>query len=243
MVFINAYVWISYCVFVRIFTINYEIDSLVKSVANKTKIFIIGGIVIDLFLTYHWEVFITIEVLLILSILLFGLFRYFLDKNTLSKLFIGSFFLLLGFEALLGLYVYQQTGEVSTFIIVIMIFLIYACTFGIIDFIRLDRWMRDKIGKLRGIELLTEKDYRIMERNNNPRYLAKKYRITSTIHLIIFVIAQSIFWSMGTDTVSEAIGYLTDFSWINDGVAEGSPYPNDVVFGIGIIWGIVFIVD
>lgn len=37
--------------------------------------------------------------------------------------------------------------------------------------------------------------------------------------------------------------YLSDFSWIEKGVAKESPYPNDVTFGIGIIWGIVFIAD
>src|SRR5699024_6938041 len=118
-----------------------------------------------------------------------------------------------------------------------------ACTFGIFDFIRLDRWMRKQIGKLRGVDLLTEKDYRIMERNKNPHYLAKKYRITSLIHLFIFVLAQAIFWSMGTDSLTEAKGYVMDLSWIQAGEAVNSPYPNDTLYGIGIIWGIVFIVD
>lgn len=197
----------------------------------------------EFILSYHWEIFIVIEILFIISILLFGVFRYFLNKSKQSIVFIVAFLFLLLLEASLGLYVYKQTGEISTFLIIITIFLLYACTFGIVDFIRLDRWMREKIGKFRGIELLTEKDYRILERNRNPKYLAKKYRWTSMIHLIIFIIGQSIFWYMGTETLAEAKGYLTDFSWVNDGVAEGSPYPNDAIFGIGTIWGIVFIVD
>ncbi|WP_342536774.1 hypothetical protein [Sporosarcina sp. FSL K6-3508] len=197
----------------------------------------------DFILTYHWQVFIAIEIVSVISLLLFGLFRYFFSKDKFSIIFIISFIALLLIEALLGLYVYFHTGEISTFLIVIMVFLAYAFTFGIADFIRLDRWMRKTVGKLRGVELLTEKDYRIMKRNKNPKYLAKKYRITSLIHLGIFIIGQSIFWSMGTNSFDEMKGYLMDLSWVEVGDAQHSPYPNDMLYGIGVIWGIAFIVD
>lgn len=197
----------------------------------------------DLILANNWEVFIAIEIASLIALLLFGVFRYFFGKRNLSKLFIMLFLLLLLLEGLLALYVYSQTGEIETFQIVVAIFILYAFTFGIVDFLRLDRWMRDKIGKFRKVELLTEKDYRIMERNKNPQYIAKKYRITSTIHLIVFVIGQTILWSMGSDSMAEVKMHLTDFSWIEAGTAEGSPYPNDTMYGIGIIWGIVFIID
>jgi len=202
-----------------------------------------GGLEMNVLLEYSWELFLTAELLSLGSLILFGLFRYLFNKARLGFTFIILFLLLLFAEGLLGLYVYQQTGEFSTFQIVIAIFILYACTFGIFDFIRLDRWMRKQIGKLRGVDLLTEKDYRIMERNKNPHYLAKKYRITSLIHLFIFVLAQAIFWSMGTDSLTEAKGYVMDLSWIQAGEAVNSPYPNDTLYGIGIIWGIVFIVD
>src|SRR5690625_7373622 len=107
--------------------------------------------------------------------------------------------------------IYQRTGEFSTFQIVISVFLLYACTFGIIDFKRLDRWMRKKIGGWRGIELLTEKDYTISKRNNDPKYLARKYRCSSTIHLIVFLIIQSVFCTFGTNSIEEIIGYLCYF--------------------------------
>src|SRR5699024_4499779 len=144
-------------------------------------------------------------------------------------------------EGLLGLYVYEQTGEISTFQVVIVIFILYAFTFGIVDFIRLDRWMREKIGKFRGVELLSEKDYTIIERNRDPKYIAKKYRRSSYIHIVLFVIVQSIFWIVGTDSLAEVQFYLTDLSWIDVGIAAESPYPNEVTFAIGMIWGIVFI--
>lgn len=197
----------------------------------------------EIVVEYSWELFIVAEVLSILALLGFGIFRYFFNKRAFSMVFIVAFLMLLVLESVLGIYVYQQTGELSTFIIVITVFVLYACTFGIFDFLRLDRWMRLKIGKLRGVELLTEKDYEIMERTSNPKYKARKYRFSSLIHLAIFLTAQIIFWSIGTDSVSDMIGYLTDFSWLENETAEGTPYPNDTLHGIGLLWGIVFIAD
>ncbi|MEK5233436.1 hypothetical protein MHB42_17155 [Lysinibacillus sp. FSL K6-0232] len=196
-----------------------------------------------LILEYNWELFILIELLSIGALILFGIFRYFFNKPRLSIMFIFFFLFMVILEGLLGLYVYHQTGEISTFQIVITVFIIYAFTFGIFDFIRLDRWMRRKIGTLRGVELLSDKDYKIIERNNNPKYIAKKYRKSSYIHLFIFVTVQAILWIIGTESIAEIKMYLSDFSWIEKGVAKESPYPNDVTFGIGIIWGIVFIAD
>lgn len=197
----------------------------------------------EIVVKYSWELFIVAEVLSILALLGFGIFRYFFNKRAFIMVFIVAFLMLLVLESVLGIYVYQQTGELSTFIIVITVFVLYACTFGIFDFLRLDRWMRLKIGKLRGVELLTEKDYEIMERTSNPKYKARKYRFSSLIHLVIFFTAQIIFWSMGTDSVSDMISYLTDFSWLENETAEGTPYPNDTLHGIGLLWGIVFIAD
>ncbi len=190
-----------------------------------------------------WGIFVFIEILSLCSLLLFGVFRYYFNKKRSSLLFIFLFLLLLVMEGLLGLYVYQQTGEISTFQIVIVIFILYAFTFGIVDFIRLDRWMRQKIGSFRGVELLSEKDYVILEKNRDPKSIAKKYRRSSYIHATLFIIVQSIFWMIGTEDFAEIKMYLTDLSWIETGEAASSPYPNEATFAIGMIWGIVFIVD
>jgi len=197
----------------------------------------------DIILEYSWELFILAEVLSIVAFILFGVFRYFFNKRSLSLVFIFLFLFLLVIEGLLGLYVYLRTGEIETFQIVITIFILYAFTFGFFDFIKLDRWMRKTIGKIRGVELLTEKDYKIIERNNDPQSIAKKYRISSYIHIVLFFSVQAVLWRMGTDNLSEIIMYLSDFSWVEQGAANESPYPNEAAFAIGIIWGIVFIAD
>jgi hypothetical protein len=192
---------------------------------------------------YQWGIFITIEILSVVSLLLFGVLRYFFGKTKLSLTFIFLFLALLVVEAGLALYIFKETGEISTFQIIVAIFVIYAVTFGINDFVKLDRWMRQKIGSLRGVDLLTERDRRKIAQNKDPMYIAKKYRLTSIIHIIIFIIGQGILWSMGTDSMEEMKMYLTDFSWIEEGNAENSPYSSDLTFTVGMIWGIVFVID
>lgn len=197
----------------------------------------------DLLIQYQWELFILAEVLSIVSILLFGLIRYLFHKRTLSLLFLGLFLVLLILEAVLAFVLYQETGNISTFQIIIIIFIAYACTFGISDFRKLDRWMRLKIGNWRGIELLSEKDKYIMERQKNPKYIAKKNRINSFIHMLIFIIFQAIFWFYSLEEFDQVVSYITDLSWIGTENVTETPYANDIIYGISMIWGLVFMID
>lgn len=191
----------------------------------------------------QWLIFIMLEVLMLVFLLAFGICRYALDQRGTSRLLLVLFVTCIGLEALLAYAIYTETKEFSTFHIVIGIFILYACTFGISDFRKLDRWMRQKIGKWRKVELLTEKDYAIIQKQENPSYVAKKYRISSLIHLVIFAIVQIILLRNGVDSFAELKGYLTDFSWVEEGNYENSPYGSDLAFGIGVIWTIVFVVD
>lgn len=197
----------------------------------------------DLVLNYQWEIFILVEVLSLVSILLFGVVRYIFSKQNLSMFFLLLFLGLLILEAALAIFIYRETGEITTFQIIITIFILYACTFGISDFKKLDRWMRIKIGNWRSVDLLTEKDKIILERQKDPKHVAKKYRLSSIIHLLVFLIVQLSFWIYSLDTLEEALLYLKDLSWIGTENAEVTPYANDTIYGISMIWGLVFIID
>lgn len=192
---------------------------------------------------YQWEIFILAEVLSLISLILFGVIRYLFNKQRLSTIFLMTFLGLFVVEGALALLIYQATGEISMFQIVIIIFILYACTFGINDFKKLDRWMRLNIGNWRGTDLLTEKDKQIMERQKDPKYIARKNRNFAMLHLVIFVLAQAVFWSVGLDSFDQAIPYLTDLSWLGSENYLDTPYPNETIFNISRIWGIVFIVD
>jgi len=192
---------------------------------------------------YQWEIFITLEIISVISLLLFGVFRYFFDKKRVSLMFIGLFIGLIMFEALLGWVLYQRTGVISNFQLVIIVFVVYAMTFGIADFKKLDRWMRKKVGSWRGIDLLTEKDKTIMKRDKDPKYIARKYRWSSFFHLVIFVTVQIIFLSYGTSSIDEMLAYLKDLSWVGTEDWTITPYANETIYGISMVWGIVFIAD
>lgn len=192
---------------------------------------------------YEWEIIITLEIISWISLICFGILRYFFDKRRLSMIFLIIFVALIGVEALVGWMIYQETGELSTIQIVITIFVLYAITFGISDFKKLDRWMRKVIGKWRGINLLTDQDKLIMKRAKDPKYIAKKYRKSSIIHLLIFLAVQVGFWTYSLTSIEEAITYIKDFSWIGAEDYLVTPYANETLYGISMVWGIVFIID
>ncbi|MFD1389041.1 hypothetical protein [Oceanobacillus sp. FSL W7-1293] len=197
----------------------------------------------EAFLTYQWELFIAAEILSVVMLLLFGVTRYLLNKKKLSVIFISLFLALFIFEAGLALYIYQITGEISTFQIIVMIFVLYACTFGIADFKRLDRWMRQTIGKWRGVSLLTEKDMQVMERQQDPKYIARKNRISAMIHLVIFISVQAGLWIYGLGGTAGIVDYLTDLTWVEIDDYRQSPYASETAFSMSKLWGLIFIVD
>ncbi|RQW23030.1 hypothetical protein EH196_04260 [Bacillus sp. C1-1] len=198
----------------------------------------------SLIVNYGGIVFITLEVLSLLCLLLFGLTRYWFNRKALSTLFIFLFIFITVLEAVLAWLLYRETGEISSLQIIITIFVLYAVTFGYQDFRKLDRWMKKKIGQWRGVNLLTADDHRAVEKQKDPVYKAKHYRHTAFIHIGIFLSAQVIFFSLGTESIVEAFSYLQDWSWLNgETPIQSTPYPNETIYSISMIWGIVFVVD
>ncbi len=192
---------------------------------------------------YQWEIFIVAEIISLICLLLFGGVRYLFGKRKQSLFFLFLFLFLLILEAGLAIIIYNETGEISTFQIVITIFVVYACTFGIHDFKKLDRWMRTKIGKWRGVDLLTEKDKSIIKKQKDPKYIAKINRYSAIIHLFVFVVVQIGFWLYGLGDIMHFREYLTDLSWIGTEAIEETPYPNETLYRISMLWGLIFIID
>src|SRR5690625_4087302 len=113
---------------------------------------------LDFIINYQWGIFIGLEILSLIFLLIFFFIRYAFTEQKLSNWFLGLFIFCIFLEGILALFVYQQTGKISTFQIVVLLFVVYACTFGITDFKKLDLFIKRKIGEWRGINLLTEAD-------------------------------------------------------------------------------------
>lgn len=194
-------------------------------------------------LTYQWELFILFEVLSWAFLLIFLIMRYAFSREKIGRVFLFLFVLFIVFEALLALVVYKQTGEISTFQIVIIIFVIYAFTFGVGDFKKLDRFIKEKIGTWRGIDLLTEEDKRKIEQAKDPKFIARNYRVWWYGHTAFFVIIHSFFLINYGNDAHPLLHYVTDLSWFEEASLEASPYTNEMVLHISMIWILIYIVD
>lgn len=114
----------------------------------------------DLILYYEWTIFILIEVASFLTLILFGITIYYLGKRRLSMIFIVLFLILTAIEVCLGVLVYKSTGKFTSYQLILIVFVLYACTFGIYDFIKIDYWLSDKISKWRSIPLVNKDEKR-----------------------------------------------------------------------------------
>lgn len=100
--------------------------------------------------------------------------------------------------------------------------------------------MRKKIG---GNQLLTAKDYEEMEKQKDPSYQAKYYRLTWFDHLVVFFTVQVIFFKLSGLDFNESIRYISDPSWLNSEDYRDTPYSQQTFHTVSMIWGIIFVVD
>lgn len=194
-------------------------------------------------LQYEWEIFLTIELTSIISLLLFILLRYLITNKKISYLFLAIFILTVVLEACFAFILYQITKEVTTIQIIIILFLLYAITFGINDFKRMDRYLKVKIGKWKNIDLLTEKDYKAIEDLKNPRIIAQKARRSFYLHSFTFFIAVTAFWFYHGNHTYTAFYFLTNLEWFSDHTIDPQPFNNLQLVKIVEIWLIIYIID
>lgn len=194
-------------------------------------------------LTHQWSIFITIEILSLVFLLLFFITRYIFMKLHSSTVFLVSFITTIILEAFLAYIVYSQTGEFTTFQIVIAIFILYAATFGRSDFKKFDRFARDMIGKWKGVDLLTTEDREIMAYLKNPKVVAKRARYWFYAHITIYAIAILVFWTLYGNPDYPLSHFLTNFEWFGDETIQPQPFQNELLSNIVRIWSVIFIVD
>lgn len=197
----------------------------------------------DLIVTYQWPIFISLEVASLLFLLLFSLVRYVFAREKTARVFLLLFVSFIFLEAVIAYIVYNQTGKIETFQVVIFIFIIYACTFGIADFKKLDRYIKKKIGNWRGVDLLTEKDKRKMTYSKDPKVITKKNLFWTLGHTLVFIIAQVIFWFNFGNDIHPFLHYVTDWSWFQGDLGADLPFTSEIITQITQIWIIIYVID
>lgn len=194
-------------------------------------------------LEHHWTIFIILEVSSMLFLIIFALIRYAFTNIRFSVVFLILFFVALMLEAILAYVIYRETGEITTFQIIIAIFLIYAVTFGISDFKRLDRYIKQKVGKWRGVDLLTDKEKEIIARLKDPKVIARRARMAFYIHTIIFIIGVAIFWIIAGNKDYSFTYFLMNLDWYNDVMTRPQPFNNDMIVNVVRLWILIYIID
>src|SRR5699024_11450275 len=103
-------------------------------------------------------IFISLEIAALIFIFAFMGARYIFSFHRGSNLFLSLFLFTMVLEGILAFLVYKVTGEINTFQIVVVIFLVYTVTCGISCFKKLDYTARGKIGKWRNVQLVTDEE-------------------------------------------------------------------------------------
>lgn len=197
----------------------------------------------DFMVTYQWGIFIAIEILSFIFLLSFLIVRYAFTKQKLSVFLLISFLLCIVLEAVLALLIYQETGEISTFQIVIAIFVVYACTLGISDFKKFDRYIKGKVGKWRGVNLLTAEDIRKIELAKDPKVIARKSRLWWYTHAVIFIGVHYVFWLYHGNHTHDLMFYIEDLSWWGENDHTKGPFLSETIAAVNKIWVIIFALD
>lgn len=198
---------------------------------------------IQFLLENQWNIFIGLEAVSFIFLLSFLVIRYALTKERLSKVFLGLFIFCIVLEALLAWLIYQETREIDTFQIVIVVFIVYAFTFGISDFKKLDRFIKKHIGKWRGVELLSEEDKWKMAKAKNPQVIARKNRRWWYAHTAVFITVHYFFWQLYGSQEHDLIYYLQDVSWFGEENFVNAPFKGEVINAVSRLWIIVFAID
>lgn len=196
-----------------------------------------------LLLNYYWEIFIVLEISAFIILLVFLFIRYFFMKSELSFIFLILFIMMLILEAVLAFVVYKQTGEFTTFQVVIGIFIIYALTFGVNDFKRLDRYVKQKVGSWRGVDLLTEEDKEKIAYLKDPKVIARRSRYAFYMHTLIFVSGIIVLWIYNGNKDYSLLYFLKNLEWFEDVLASPQPFKNEQITSGVRLWIIIYILD
>lgn len=190
----------------------------------------------DFIIQYKWLFAVIGEIIFFVFAGSFFIMRYWLRQMRASYVFVILLILNELFLALLAVYDYIQTGKLSAFQIVTGIFYIYLIFDGKKEFEKLDHYFKRKVASWKGE---TGPDYQKSKGVTKKKYgraHAREERQGWYIHLLIFVIAQLVFFN-----TSGFEGWQT----LNLNHIAGSfqVYNNQQVNQVNAVWGIVLIVD
>lgn len=194
---------------------------------------------IEFILQYKWVFLILGEVIFWVSLLGFFIVRYAFGLEKLSKYFI---FLWLASDAwllVLGIMDYRDTGTFDTFQVIIVLFLLYALTFGRNDMRKLDQWMKRNIRKWKGEPPVEEEKEKKLYGLDYAVKQGKEFALHALMYTAVLVVLSffSDFRSpnelLKLNDFGDILGYLIEKGWFTD----------PTIGKITGIWTLILIID
>ena len=194
----------------------------------------------EFILDHKWFFLITAEIIFWVCAIAFLLLRYWFKFDRLSKFIITIFIINDLWIAFLAFSDYQRTGEFSMYQIIIVIFIVYAMTFGKSDFKKLDFFIKRQVAKFKGESL---------ETLQNPiQHYGLAYAIIEwkqfVGHLFVFVILHVIFFmAFGLSDSLTTIPKENWFgSWFNKETST-VPFNHEGINQFSRVWLLVLLID
>ncbi|MEW9500706.1 hypothetical protein [Jeotgalibacillus marinus] len=195
----------------------------------------------DFILEHKWAFLIAAEIIFWVSILTFLTLRYWFKLNKLSLIFFAFFIINDLWIATMGFMDYLRSGEFTSYQLVILIFIVYAFTYGKSDFRRLDAFIQKKVAKLR-CEPVPDFDQPCALYGSE---YAKKEWKQFLGHLLIFSIVHiSLMFIFGISKQTDEITSLdTLFTlWFAESPAS-FPFDNSGANNLSQVWTLVLAID
>lgn len=197
---------------------------------------------IEFIINHKWYFFIIGEVIFWSSLIGFLLLRYAFDLKQLSKYAIVIWLASDLWLLTIGILDYTQTGTFDRFQIIILIFLIYAFTFGKNDFKRLDGWIKKAVARWK-CGTPPQNDAGSDGRLYGTAH-AKSERRKFYVHLIIYIAAHAGFILFQGYDVTSVAELVNNLDAANDGGSpDGETELISSISGISAIWTFILLID
>jgi len=191
---------------------------------------------ISFLMQYKWSIVIVAEILFFVLFGAFFIMKYWFNKPRIGYVFIVLLILNELFIALIAIYDYVETGKVSSFQVITVLFFIYLISLGKKDFLQLERFFKRKIAIWKGEPVPELPHKEIHKQEQYGKMHAKEERKGWYSHLLIFIIAQLIFINM-----SGFAGWQ-EFS-LNRLKNTFQIYEDNKINHANSVWGIILIID
>ncbi|WP_026678238.1 hypothetical protein [Fictibacillus gelatini] len=195
----------------------------------------------DFILENKWLFLIIAESIFWVSILTFLLLRYWFGLKRLSIAFFILFIVNDLWIAIMGLYDYMKTGKFSSYQTVIVVFIVYALTYGKSDFKRLDSFIQRKVASWKGQPVPDVEGVKKLYGKAHAQHERKQF----FKHLLVYVIAHIVFVLLfGLSDQISSPQDLTDV--LSRWFSEKQPiFPSNstTVNNISRIWSLILIID